>query len=210
MKIAVIGAGTFGGAFVEAAAAAGHEVSVSARHHEHAEKAAAHTGATALSNEDAVAWAEVVVLAIPGLAAKDWADGVAGQLAGKVLVDATNPMNEEMSDLFTGGSSNAELLQKQVPAAKVVKAFNTIFASRLNAPEQDGTPLAALVAGDDNTAKETAVRLATSLGFAPRDAGGLRMARALEEMAFLHIAMNAMNNWVWQSAVTLVGPTTAG
>ena len=209
MKVAVIGAGNFGAAFVKAAVTARHEVSVSARHWEHAEKLAADAGAVPLSNRAAVEWADVVVLAVPGLAAKEWADGVAAELTGKVLVDATNPMNEEMSDLFTGGSSNAEELQKQVPAARVVKAFNTIFASRLNAPEQDGTRLDAFVAADDQNARETAVELAESLGFAPRNAGGLRMARALEEMAFLHIAMNAMNNWVWQSAVTLVGPTAA-
>lgn len=209
MKVAVIGAGNFGGAFVKAAVTAGHEVSVSARHREHAEKAAADAGVTALPSQDAVEWADVIVLAIPGLAAGDWADEVAGQLSGKVLIDATNPMNEEMSDLFTRGSSNAEELQEQLPSTKVVKAFNTIFASRLNDPKQDGTPLDALVAADDDTAKKTVVELATSLGFAPRDAGGLRMARALEEIAFLHIAMNAMNNWVWQSAVTLVGPTAA-
>jgi len=209
MKVAVIGAGTFGGAFAKAAVAAGHDVSVSTRHQEHAEKVAADAGATALPDRDAVEWADVVVLAIPGLAAKKWTAGVTAQLIGKVLVDATNPLNEEMSDLFTKGSSNAEELQEHVPAAKVVKAFNTILASRLNAPKQDGTPLDALVAGDDDTAKKTAVQLATSLGFTPRDAGGLRMARALEEMAFLHIGMNAVNNWVWQSAVTLVGPTAA-
>jgi predicted dinucleotide-binding enzyme len=62
------------------------------------------------------------------------------------------------------------------------------------------------VAGDDAEAKRTATQLARASASSPA-MSGLRMARALEEMAFLHIAMKAMNNWVWQSAVTLVGPT---
>lgn len=209
MKVAVIGAGAFGGAFVRAAVAAGHDVSVSARHEDHAEKLAADTGATARSSGDAVDRADVVVLAIPGLQAKAWAGELAGRLGGKVLIDATNPINAEMSDLFTLGTSNAEELQKQVPGARVVKAFNTVFASRLNNPKQDGTPLDALLAGDDVAAKQAAAQLASSLGLRPRDAGGLRMARSLEELAYLHIGMNAANGWVWQSAIQLVGPTAA-
>ena len=134
MKVAVIGAGAFGGAFAKAALAAGHDVSVTARHQEHAEKVAADTGATARANQDAVDWADVVVLAIPGLAAAEWADVVAARLNGKILIDATNPINAQMSDTFTMGTSHAESLQRQLPEARVVKAFNTILASRVNAP----------------------------------------------------------------------------
>jgi predicted dinucleotide-binding enzyme len=209
MKVAVIGAGGFGSVFAKAAVAAGHDVSVSARHQDHAEKVAADTGATARAEGDAAGWADVVVLAIPGIAAKDWAGDAAGRLAGKVVIDATNPINGDMSDLVTVGTSNAEELQKQLPDARVVKAFNTILASRVNAPQQDGARLDALLAGDDAAAKQTVSQLADSLGFTPRDAGRLRMARALEEIAFLNIGLNGANGWVWQSAFQLVGPTTA-
>ncbi len=64
-----------------------------------------------------------------------------------------------------------------------------------------------LLAGDDAAAKARVVEVATSLGFAPMDAGGMRLARALEEMAFLNITLNATNGWAWQSAWQLVGPT---
>lgn len=63
------------------------------------------------------------------------------------------------------------------------------------------------MAGDDADAKARVADVATSLGFAPVDAGGLRLARALEEMAFLNITLNATNGWAWQSAWQLVGPT---
>lgn len=64
-----------------------------------------------------------------------------------------------------------------------------------------------LLAGDDAAAKARVADVATSLGFAPMDAGGLRLARALEEIAFLNITLNATNGWAWQSAWQLVGPT---
>ncbi|NMO50733.1 NAD(P)-binding domain-containing protein [Actinoplanes sp. TBRC 11911] len=209
MKVAVIGAGAFGGAFAKAAVAAGHDVSITARNSEHATKAAADSGATARTNDEAIDRADVVVLGIPGLIAAEWADEFAAKLSGKVLIDATNPVNADMSDTFTAGASFAEELQKKVPTAHVAKAFNAILASRMSAPREAGTPLDAFVAGDDATAKQAAVELAGSLGFGPRDIGGLRMARSLEEIAFLNIALNKTNGWQWQSAFQLVGPTAA-
>jgi 8-hydroxy-5-deazaflavin:NADPH oxidoreductase len=207
MKIAVIGAGTFGGAFATAATRAGHEVSIAARHEENAAKTAAETGATAATSEEAVAGADLVVLAIPGAAVADWADTLAGRLDGAVVVDVTNPLTADYSDTFTTGRSSAEQLQDQLPQARVVKAFNTLLGGRLNAPAQDGVPLDLLIAGDDADARAAVADLGRSLGFAPREAGRLRMARALEEMAFLNISLNATNGWVWQSAWQLVGST---
>jgi predicted dinucleotide-binding enzyme len=90
-----------------------------------------------------------------------------------------------------------------------VKSLNTVFASRYANPTQDGQPLDALIAGDDADAKATIAQLVESIGFRSVDAGGLRMARALEEIAFLNISLNAGNGWTWQSAFQLVGPTTA-
>lgn len=126
---------------------------------------------------------------------------------GKVIIDSTNPLNETYSDLETPGSSAAEQLQPRAGGASVVKAFNTILASRHANPTEGGTPLDAFYAGDDDTAKSTVAELATSLGYRPVDAGGLRMARSLEEMAFLNITLNARNDWSWQSGWKLVGPT---
>ena len=73
-------------------------------------------------------------------------------------------------------------------------------------PTENGEPLDAFLAGDDSDAKATATALAESLGYRVIDAGGLRMARSLEEMAFLNITLNASNGWPWQSW-KLVGPT---
>ena len=208
MRLAVIGAGVFGGAFTAAATRAGHDVTVAARRMEHAEKTAAEAGAAAAPVDRAIAGADIVALAIPAEAGPDWAGEYADRLAGKVVVDVTNPVTADFSDLYTSGTSAAELIQDRLGRVPVVKAFNTVLGSRLNAPAEDGTPLDAYLAGDDAAAKTAVAELAGSLGFAARDAGSLRMARSLEEMAFLHISLNAANGWAWRSAWQLVGPTT--
>jgi NADPH-dependent F420 reductase len=210
MRIAIIGAGNVGGGLAGAATTAGHDVVLSATHPASAQQTAATTGASAVSsNAEAVEGADVVVLAVPGSAVAGIAAELTEALAGKIVVDATNPLNDTYTGLTTAGVSAAELLQQQLPAATVVKSLNTVFASRYANPTQDGQPLDALIAGDDADAKATIAQLVESIGFRSVDAGGLRMARALEEIAFLNISLNAGNGWTWQSAFQLVGPTTA-
>jgi NADPH-dependent F420 reductase len=208
MRIAIIGAGNVGGGFARAAAAAGHDVVVAARRPANAQALADEvSGRAADSNPAAVEGAQVVVLAVPGTSAPAVAGEVAGALAaGAVIVDATNPLNATYSDLALEGTSGAEAVQQAAGTAPVVKAFNTVFASRYPAPTEQGTALQVLIAGDDADAKSAVAELARSLGFAPVDAGGLRFARTLEEMAFLNIALNAANGWAWQSGWQLIGP----
>lgn len=210
MRIAIIGAGNVGGGLAGAATNAGHDVVVSASNPDSAHETANETGATAAdSNAEAVNGADVVVLAVPHDAVSSIASELGDALAGTVVVDATNPLNDSYTDLTTSGTSAGEELQHQLPDAKVVKALNTVFASRYSEPTEDGQPLDALMAGNDTDAKATVAELVESLGFNPVDAGGLRMARTLEEMAFLNISLNASHGWPWQSAFKLVGPTSS-
>lgn len=181
---------------------------LTAAHADTARAAAEATGARAAeSNTAAVEGAQLVVLAVPGNAAPAVAAELAPALGGAVVVDATNPLNDTYSDLAIAGTSGAEAVQAAVGDVPVVKALNTVFASRYATPTEDGAPLQVLMAGDDADAKARVAELATSLGFAPVDAGGLRLARSLEEIAFLDITLNASNGWAWQSAFQLVGPT---
>lgn len=210
MKIAIIGAGNVGSGLGAAAVRAGHDVTLSAQDAATLEKAATSTGSRAASsNADAVQGADLVVLAVPHGAVASIVAQLGDALNGKTLVDATNPLNDSYTDLTTSGVSAAEALQQQVPGASVVKAFNTLFASRHANPTEDGTPLDAFIAGDDAAAKATVGQLAESLGYRVIDAGSLRMARSLEEMAFLNISLNAGNGWNWQSAWKLAGPTAS-
>ena len=208
MRIAVLGAGNVGGALSKAGVAAGHQMVVSALHPEHAQQAASAAGGLAApSNSEAVDRADIVILAVPHTAVAGIADELSDALTGKVVIDSTNPLNDTYSDLVTTGVSAAEELQQRLPGARVVKAFNSILAGRHGNPVERDLPLDAFIAGDDAAAKDRVGELATSLGFRAIDVGGLRMARALEEMAFLNISLNASHGWAWQTGWKLVGPT---
>ena len=211
MRIAILGAGNVGGALAAAAVRAGHSVVVSASSPTKARDVAASAGAEAAGdNADAARDAEIVVLAVPHAAVAGITKEIADAVGDAVVVDSTNPLNDTFTGLTTVGSSAAEELQRQLPGARVVKAFNTVFAARHADPVEDGAPLDAFVAGDDAEAKAVVAGFAASLGYRPVDVGGLRMARTLEEMAFLNISFNASNGLPWQSAWKLVGPTEAG
>jgi predicted dinucleotide-binding enzyme len=150
MRIATIGAGNVGGGLARAAVAAGHDVVLSAAHADTARAAAEATGARAAeSNAAAIEGAQVVVLAVPGVDAPAVAAELAPALDGAVVVDATNPLDETYSDLAIPGTSGAEAVQQAAGAVPVVKAFNTVFASRYAAPTESGEPLQVLLAGDD-------------------------------------------------------------
>jgi NADPH-dependent F420 reductase len=206
MDIAIIGAGNVGKALAGAFIRAGHSVTLSAAHPDKAQAAAAETGAAAAgSNADAAAAGEVVVLAVPWGAAALIVDEVGGALAGKVFVDATNPLRPDYTGLATEGISGAEELQARAPGARVVKAFNTAFAARQADPTVDGVRADAFVAGDDEAAKATVLELARAIGFRPIDAGALEMARTLEAMAWLNISLQMRNGWPWQSTWKLLG-----
>jgi 8-hydroxy-5-deazaflavin:NADPH oxidoreductase len=190
MKITVIGAGNMGSAFVQQLTRAGHQVRVAARDRAKAERvAAASPGAEAVSAGAAAEGADALVLATA------YGDAVAalrgaGKLAGKVVVDITNPLTADYMGLTIGHSTSAaEEIAKAVPDAEVVKAFNTVFAQVLaeGADFGNGRKADVFVASDSERAKQTARAIAESIGFAVVDAGPLKNARYLEPLAGLNI-----------------------
>jgi predicted dinucleotide-binding enzyme len=130
---------------------------------------------------------------------------IAEALTDKVVIDVTNPIKPDYSGLATEGTSAAEQIQARVAGGRVVKAFNTVFASRLPDPVVDGVPFDGLVAGDDDAGKRTVLALLDELGFRPIDAGPITMARALEWMGSLNISLQIRNDWSWQTAWKLSG-----
>lgn len=204
MKIGIIGAGNVGQALATASVRAGHAVTITSSTAGEAERVAAEVGATAAaSNSDAVADADAVILAVPFDAVSAIAGELGSGLDGKVLIDVTNRFAPEQLD----GTSNAELIQRLAPSAKVIKAFNIIFAAHQADPLIGGIQLDGFVAGDDVDAKRKVLELVGTLGFRPIDAGPLAMARALEGMAVLNIQLNMANGWPWQTGWKLLGPT---
>jgi 8-hydroxy-5-deazaflavin:NADPH oxidoreductase len=143
--------------------------------------------ATMLDVAGAVARSEIVVLATPWPAAGQ-ALAAAGWLAGKVLIDCTNPLKPDPSGLELGlTTSGAEVIASRAPGAMVVKAFNTIGSEHMAGRGFGGRPVSMLLAGDDAGAKRTVGGLARDLGFEPVDAGPLANARLLEPLALLWI-----------------------
>ena len=128
------------------------------------------------------------------------------RLAGKVVVDITNPVNTETwDDLATpAGTSSAEEVAELVPqGTPVVKAFNTTFAPTLVAGEVGGQQLDVLIAGDDDDAKRKVVELVSDGGLRPLDVGPLRRARQLEQLGFLHISVQEPLELGFGSAIKL-------
>ncbi len=208
MKLAIIGSGKVGKALAGTAVRAGHSVTITASHPDHAQEAAQATGAqAATSNAEAVGSADIVILALPTAAASSIVSELGGALEGKVVVDVTNRVNPADPGSVLDGDSVTEQLQVLVPRAKFVKAFNTIFASVMADPTGDGQPVDTFLAGDDAEARATVAELAKSMGFRPIDAGGLPIARVLEGMALLNILLQITKGWPWQSSWKLAGPT---
>jgi predicted dinucleotide-binding enzyme len=191
MRIGIIGAGNVGGALGGGWARKGHEVTFGVRHPEDpkVKKLLEETGARAASPAEAAAGAEVVVLATPWDATESAVRG-AGDLAGKVLFDATNPLAPNLSGLTHGfDTSAAEQIASWAPGARVVKIFNTTGANNMANPDFHGTAATMFYCGDDAGAKSTAHQLAADLGFDPVDAGNLEQARLLEPLALLWIRL---------------------
>lgn len=205
MKIAVIGAGNVGKALTKSLREAGHEVVITAEHAEHAKGVARELRAEAdESVVDAVRDSEAVILAVPfATAGHEVAEEIAPVSDGKIVIDVTNPLGPDMT-LVTKDTSAAEEFQRWLPKAKVVKAFNTLFASRQADPRQGGAELDGFVAGNDPEAKSKVMAVVQSLGLRAIDAGELSAARILEGMALLNIKLQIANGWSWRSAWKLV------
>ena len=208
MKFAIIGSGNVGTSVARGVTDAGHEAVVADLSEDGlaavAEKAPVQT---TTSNREAVADADAVVLAVPFDAVQDIAADLRDDLAGKIVIDVTNPLAPDLSGLATNGLSAAELVQQAAPDARVVKAFNTVLAANQADPSVDGTQLDGFVACDDDEAKQAVLGVLEQIGFRPIDVGPLSAARYLEGMAFLNIALNAHNGWSWGTGWKLVGPT---
>src|SRR5690606_24677648 len=192
MNIAIFGTGNMASGLATLFAKAGHTVIIASRDQDKARTVADELGNNIASGSfaDAAAASEAVVLAVPYEAAAD-VIAAAGGLAGKTVIDITNPLTADFSGLTVGHSTSAaEEIQKNAPAAKVVKAFNTVFASVLqNGGKAGGEAATVFVAGDDADARKSVVALAESAGFKGVETGGLASSRYLEPVAGLNIAL---------------------
>ncbi|GAB4039385.1 MAG: NADPH-dependent F420 reductase [Rubrivivax sp.] len=191
MKIAIIGAGNVGRALGVGWAAKGHQLRFGARDvaSDKVRAAVAATpGATAHPVPEAARWAEVVVLATPW-SGTEAALRAAGDLGGKPLLDATNPLTPDFKLALGHTDSGGEQVQRWAQGAQVVKIFNTTGWENMAAPAYPAGRAAMLYCGDDAPAKAAASQLAADLGFEPLDLGPLAEARLLEPAAMVWIKL---------------------
>ena len=134
-------------------------------------------------------WADVVILAVPYGAIDEAISELGDGINGKTLVDVTNALTGDMQLASGCTTSGAETLQRKARGAKVVKAFNTQFASHMDSGAVDGQQLTTFAAGDDASAKEQVIRLARDIGFDAVDAGPLQNARLLEPLGYFNIQL---------------------
>ncbi|MDQ3996000.1 MAG: NADPH-dependent F420 reductase [Gemmatimonadota bacterium] len=191
MNVGIIGAGNMGSAFARRLSAAGHDVFIASKEIEDARQVAASIGpkVRAVPQQQLAGSVDVVIAATPFPNQVD-ALRASGSLEGKTVVEISNPIKPDMSGLVVGlTTSAAEEVAKAAPGARVVKAFNTVFAQVLG--DRPTTASSAKVqvfyAGDDDAAKSTVRSLVESMGFEPLDAGPLSNARYLEPVGMLNI-----------------------
>ena len=186
--ISIIGAGNMATAIGTRAAKHGHTVELMSRDTAKAQALADQigTGAT-VGTYGARPAGDIVFVAVQYAGAVDVVAHFGDALAGKILVDITNPFNADASGLVTtpGNSVSQQIAAAAPEGAHVVKAFNTIFGGVL----AERTPLDAFFAGDDAEAKARVAAFLESLDIQPRDAGGLAMAHALEWAGILLVGL---------------------
>ena len=209
-RVTIVGAGNMGRGIGTRAVAGGNDVEIVDRDPMEARQLAADLGGAATALEPGARFGgQVVVFAVyyPGI--KDAVQQYADQLAGKVVVDITNPVDTQTWDRLATppGTSSAEEVAQLVPqGTPVVKAFNTTFSGTLVAGQVGDHQLDVLIAGDDQPAKETVSQLASDGGLRPIDVGPLSRAQQLEQLGFLHISLQQPLGLGFGSAIKLVMP----
>lgn len=191
MKVGILGTGVVGHALGTGFVRHGHDVMMGARDAAN-EKASAWVAATSVrasagSFTDAARFGEIVVLATLW-EGTEHALHLAGPevLAGKVVIDATNPLDFSQGPpprLAVGHTdSGGERVQRWLPEARVVKAFNTVGHAHMVDPSLPGGPPTMFIAGDDDDAKRVVTGILTEFGWDTLDLGGIEVSRYLEPM----------------------------
>lgn len=195
MNIGMLGSGDVGRVLGAGLAGLGHEVKLGSRNpaQDKLKTWAKETGPKASTGTfaEAASFGEIVILATQWTGTKSALDlAGAGNLDDKVLIDATNPLNVSSMPptlAIAGNDSAGEQVQRWVPNAKVVKAFNTIGNAHMVKPAFPGGPPDMFICGDDDGAKASVTHLLEELGWSVIDIGGIEGSRYLESLAMIWI-----------------------
>jgi 8-hydroxy-5-deazaflavin:NADPH oxidoreductase len=207
MEVTIIGTGNMARGIGTRVLAGGHALTVVGKDQERAQGVADDLGegnvSTAVSGDQL--GGDVIVLAVYYPDARGAVEQYRDQLAGKPVVDITNPVNETFDGLVVPPDSSAtQELSQLAPDARFVKAFNTTFAKTLSSGEVSGHQLDVLIAGDDSGAKDAVAALARDGGLNPIDVGPQTRARELEALGLLHMTLQEQLGTGFASAVKLI------
>ncbi len=208
MKIAVLGSGTVGEVLADGFRKHGHDVARGSRDPGKLAAWAQRSGGRAATFADATAGADVVVLAVKGSAASE-ALTLAGDLTGKVVIDATNPIadappQDGVLRFFTNlDESLMERLQAQVPGARFVKAFSCVGNAFMVNPSLPGGPPTMFICGNDADAKAVVRSILDQFGWDTADMGTATAARAIEPLCMLW-CIPGMRGGGWSHAFKLL------
>jgi predicted dinucleotide-binding enzyme len=172
-SIAIIGSGKVGTALRQGLERAGYEVRMAGKG----------------QVTDAAASADIIILAVPFTALTGVAQELQKVADGKPVIDVTNALTPDMQLAVGFSTSGAEELQKAVPRARVVKAFNTVFAQHMSRGSAAGQQLSLFAASDDEAARKAVLELGKAIGFDAIDAGPLKNARHLEAIGYFNIQL---------------------
>jgi predicted dinucleotide-binding enzyme len=193
MKVGVLGSGVVAQSLAAGFLAHGHQVTLGTRTASKlAEFAAAHPAARLGSVAEAAAFGELVVLAVKGTAASAVLQAAGGAaLAGKVVIDATNPIAPEppvngvLKFFTTLEDSLMERLQREFPEARFVKAFSSVGSASMVDPRFAGGKPTMFICGNDATAKAAVTGILDQFGWDTEDLGAVEAARAIEPLCIL-------------------------
>jgi predicted dinucleotide-binding enzyme len=188
-QLTIIGNGNMGQAITGIAHKGGHQVQV-----------------LDVQDADVPVTGEIVVLALPYPSVREVVAQRAAQLAGRVVVDITNPLDFETFDslVVPAGSSATAEIAGALPASRVLKAFNTTFAGTLVSGNVGPLTTTVLIAGDDADAKSALADVVTSAGLNAIDAGSLARAHELEAIGFLQLTLAANEKVSWTGGFGVV------
>lgn len=210
MKIGILGSGDVAKSLAQGFIANDHQVAFGTRDASKlADFIAANLGTTVLTTAEAAAFGELIVLTVKGTAAEAVLAGVQAQVAGKVVIDTTNPIVDAapvkgVLQFFTGpNDSLGERLQAKVPQARIVKAFNSVGSGFMVKPSFAGGTPTMFIAGDDEAAKADVSKIIQSFGWEVADMGAIESARALEPLCQLWCLPGFLNNQ-WSHAFKLL------
>jgi 8-hydroxy-5-deazaflavin:NADPH oxidoreductase len=205
MNVTIIGTGNMARGIGSRVLAGGHNLTVVGKDSQSAEAVLADIGSGKVAVSGDPVDGDVVVLAVYYPDARTAVEQYGDALAGKVVVDITNPVNETFDGLVVppDGSATQELAGLSA-GARFVKAFNTTFAATLSAGEVGGQRLDVFIAGDDEEAKAAVATLVRDGGLNPIDAGPQERARELEALGLLHIGLQNTLDSGFGSAVKVI------